>query len=484
MVSMAPPLSQMIAEEIKKQIGDRIIDMAKTYKNGSYKAGRKERFKGFIDLVGNSVIDIAWKNAGQFTMQTANVLYNFDWSKTDKQIEDQIAASHNAMFGVLGGVTATYIARSAGLGAIGSIKNRYPKINLDALADAKEDNLDEIRSSITGALMAMRSTAATQASLTTFMTGRRMLGMSPGADKKNEPWILSEKLDDIVEKQQNPAIRSFLTNFKDQAEDAIFDNIALVGNVLTASYNTHIAAIKAEQGPRRVIQITPDSSDPSVKTFVSGTQSQIIEAVETAQIVNAGMANKNLGTVVAVEASQAVKADRNVKIVTIFYRNGPNGASTLSNGDRADEKRLVLHNVKQNYDVGKLMSVLETVSGGSWLVTAVLSDGHHATIYSSSESEGKRVLRKLVTSACIGDIVKFKVTQPPDDPTARKATGQFKPVRAWFTQHRQVVETKKPNWKGRDGKFYQTKRTSINLLKPITSEMENQTRFPWSTITT
>jgi hypothetical protein len=482
MVSMAPPLSDMIAEGIKKQIGERLIDMAKTYKNGSYKAGRKERFKGFIDLVGNSVIDIVWANAGQWTMQTANVLYNFDWNKSDKAIQDQIEASHNAMFGVLGGVTATYVARSAGLGAIGSIKNKYPKINVDALADAREDNLDEIRASISGALMAMRSNLATNAFLSSYMTGRHLLGNAPNADKKNEPWILSEKLDDIVEKQQNPAIRSYLTSFKDQAEDAIFDNIALMGNVIQSSYNSHLAALKTEQGPNRVIQITPDSSDSSVKTFVSGSQKQIIEAVETAQIINAGMANKNLGNVVAVEAAQAVKADRNKKIVTIFYRNGPNGASTLSNGNRADEKRLVLHNVKETYDVGKLKPVLENIQGGSYLVTAVLSDGHHATVYAATEGEGKSVLRKLVESACVGNIVKFKVTQPPDEVKLKKPTGDFIPVRVWFTSHREVPEAKKPNWVGIDGKWYQTKRTSVNLLKPISSEMESATRYPWVSV--
>ena len=479
MVSMAPPLSTMIADGIKTLIGPRLIDMATTYKNGSYKAGRQQRLKGFIDLVGGSVVDIVWANAGQWTMGAANTLYNFDWNKSDKQIQDQINQSHTAMFGVAGGVSATYLTRSIGIGAIGSIKNRYPTLDLAALADAKEDNLDEVRSSINGALVAMRSNLATNAFLTTYMTGRHILGNTPKAGEKNEPWIISEQLDKIVENQKDPAIKAYLTSFKDQAEDAVFDNIALIGNVITASYNVNLEALKAHSGPERVISIQPDSEDSSVRTFVHGLQRDVINTVETAQLVSANLAHQNMGMVIGTEAARATKADRSKKVITIFYRNGINGASLLPTGERSAEKQIVLHNVKEFFSMSQLRPALENIQGGSYLVTAHLSDDHAVTVYAASESEGKKVIRKLVSAALNSTIIRFNVSEPPEELTLRKPTGIFTPVRAWFVHHREVPKLKIPNWVGRDGKFYQTKKTSVNIKKPTSSEVDAQTRYPW-----
>ena len=479
MVSMAPPLSDMIADGVKTLIGPRLIDMAKTYKNGSYRAGRQQRLKGFMDLVGNSVVDIVWANAGQWTMQSANTLYNFDWNKSDKQIQDQINASHSAMFGVAGGVSATYLARSAGIGAIGSIKNRYPTLDLAALADAKDDNLDEIKSSINGALMAMRSNLATNAFLSTFMTGRHILGNAPKANAKNEPWIISEQLDKIVENQKDPAIKAYLTSFKDQAEDAVFDNIALIGNVITASYNVNLEALRANNGPERVVTYTPNPEDPSVMTFVHGNQRDVINSIETANLTSANLVHQNIGTVVATQAEQSTRADRNKKIITIFYRNGVNGAAMMPNGDRSAEKQIVLHNVKEQFSIKKLMPAIEAIQGGSYLVTAILSDGHHCAVYAISEAEGKKVLKKLIEAACIGTLIRFRTTEPPDELERRKPIGNFIPVRCWFVQHRNVVKEKTPNWVGTDGKFYQTKKTSVNLKKAITDLVDTATRYPW-----
>ncbi|MGL5074792.1 MAG: hypothetical protein ACRDBG_02975, partial [Waterburya sp.] len=75
MVNMVPPVTDLIAESTKQLIGPRLIDMFKTYKNDSYKQGRKQRLKGFGDFLGNAITDIVWSNMGQITMSSVNTLY-------------------------------------------------------------------------------------------------------------------------------------------------------------------------------------------------------------------------------------------------------------------------------------------------------------------------------------------------------------------------------------------------------------------------
>jgi hypothetical protein len=478
-VDLLPLGGNLLAQATKEIVGDRLIDMFATYKKDSYKQGRKERVKNFRKFMNDAVIDIIWSNMGQITMSAANTLYTFDWNKSDAQIQQQIEANNAAITGSLGGLAANYIGRSAGIGIMGSVAMKYPKINLDMLADAKEDNLDEIKTSIQGSILAMRSSLMSTGMISLYGSGRQLLQMAGLVEPGNKPWILSEKLDEIVEQEKNPLIKSAMNRFKDELEDAVFDNIALIGNTLSASYVLNYKANQSTQGIAKVVSYTPDKEEPNNKIFCYGNEANIINAIESARISDGFMQNKDVGQIAAIAIDKALKADRNEKIVTIHYRNGINGASVKPDGKQSDKKEITLSNCKTTLSVKDLLPVLKNFQGGSFTVTAKLSDGHVAVINALSEAEGKSVLRPLVEKFCKGEIVDWSVSQPSDNVNKRLPEGLFVPCYCRFTQHRDRAAKTDKTRVYADGKFYETKTTRVNLRKPISDEIDQQTKFPW-----
>lgn len=458
------PLSpNLLAQATQSIVGTRRIDMFNTFKTNSRDAGRRQRFGNFLGLISGAATDYLFSNFSQIVMGSALQLYMFDWNKTDAQIEEQMKANNLASITSLGRLSADGIVRMAGLGATKKAQHRYPQLDPHALASIEEDQREEIINSLRGSFIALRSNLVNNAFLSTYMSGRHLVTNSTTGPTKSEPWILSDQIQKIAENNKNPEMKAYLTGFIDQAEDAIFDLAFLACNTVQSTYELNRLAVTAAAGPNRVVRFTMDAATPEEFVTLYGSQQNIINAIETARIEGATIANKDIGQVVQVGMDRAIRAERNQRLVTAYFYSGANGATTLPDGKRAQKKEMRIPNLKLSADWDKLKSTLKPFDGGNYKVIAHLNDGHQLTGNFVTEAEGTTYLTNIANTLCEGDIVKFTTIPPNSNPRFRSAPGRFTISTATIRIAKETTDEAKRTTTDANGKWWKVKAFKLTL---------------------
>jgi hypothetical protein len=478
-MDFAPLSPNLLAEATKQIVGERRIDMYQTFKTNSRNAGRQQRFGNFMSFLGNAATDYLFSNFSQIVMGSVLQLYMFDWAQTDEQIQQQMKANELSAISALGRLTADGVVRMAGLGATKMAKHKYPQLDPHALASLEEDQRDEIVQSLRGSFLAMRSTLVNNAFLSTYTSGRQMMGFD--GKKKSEPWILSDQIQKIAENQKTPEMKAYLTGLIDQAEDAIFDIAFLACNTVQSTYELTRLATKAAQGPNRVVKFTMDKDNPEEYTWVYGPQQNVINAIETAKIEGAVIASKDIGQIVQVGLDQALKAQRNERKVTAYFYSGANGASRLPDGKRAAKKEIRIPRVKLSCDWDKLKSVLVPFDGGNFKVICHLNDGHQLHGFFATEAEGKSYLQRIADNLCEGNPVKWTTIEPNSDPKFRLDTGRFTVSSATIRIAKETSDPAKKSLVDANGQYWKVKSIKLPLRKATKPDgIDAKILNPWA----
>jgi hypothetical protein len=469
--------NNLLSQIAKQLIGPRSIDLYQTYRQNSRGMSRSGRLGGFINMLGRGALDYLMSNMTQIVMGSLLTLYQFDWAKTDKEIQDQMKANELAMITSAGRLAADGLIRFTAMGATKLAKHKYPRIDPIALAALEEENQEELVNSLRSFLMASRANLTSNAMLSTYMTGRQMV---MGAQtKKTESFIISDRIEKIAESQKNPQIKAFLTGFIDQAEDVIFDLAYLVCNTVQASYEMNKLAAARGNGPHRIVQLTPDKDDPSTKTILYGTQEEVMTAITTTVTQQAVLKEKDLGQIVQVDMDRAVRAARNERLITAYFYSGNDGASTLPNGKRAQKKVMKISNVKASVGWDKLKAALTPIDGGNYKVIAHLDDGHQLQGFFATEAEGRGYFTNLAT-LCNGDITKWTTIEPNADPKFRLEPARFEVSTATYRIAKKTADPAKKDMIDAAGQMWRVKALRLRMkadTKPegIDLEIDN----PW-----
>lgn len=478
-MDFSPLSNNLLAEATKQIIGERQIDLFKTFKTDSRNAGKKQRLKNFLSWGTNAATDYLFSHFSEIVMGSVLQMYMFDWAQTDEQIQQQMNANNLASISALGRLSADGIVRMTAMGVTKQAKHKYPQLDPHALASLDEENREEIVNALRSSFLAMRSNLVSNSLLSTYMSGRQLLGFD--GKKKSDPWILSDQVEKIAENQKTPEIKAYLTGFINQAEDAIFDIAFLACNTVQSTYELSRLATKAAAGPNRVVKFTMDKDNPEEYTWVYGPQQNVINAIETAKIEGAVIASKDVGQIVQVGLDKALKAQRNERLVTAYFYSGENGATTLPSGKRAQKAELSIPRCKLSVDWDKLKATLTPFDGGNYKVICHLDDGHTLQGFFQTETEGKNYLTKIANDLCEGDIVKFTTIEPNSDVKFRKEPARFSVSRVHYRIAKETTNPEKKQMVDANGKYWRIKRLSLKLRateKPegIDAEILN----PWA----
>jgi hypothetical protein len=452
--------NNLLSEATRQIIGTRNIDLYQTYKTNSRGQSRKKRLGGFLNMLGQGALDYLFSNLTEIVMGSILTLYLFDWNQTDEEIQAQMKANELAMISSAGRLAADGLIRFPVMGATKQAKHRYPRIDPTAIAMLQEENSEELVQSLRSFLMATRANVMSNMALSTFMTGRQM--MMGAQTKKTESFIIADKVEKIAESQKNPQIKAFLQGFVEQAEDVIFDLAYLVCNTISSTYEMNKLAARQSEGPTRLVQFTPDKEVPEVKTLIYGTQAEVMTTITAATTQQAVMAEKDLGQIIQVGLDQALKAERNERLVTAYFYSGVNGATRLPDGKRSTRKVIRIPNVKTSVDWDLLKSTLTPIDGGSYKVIAHLDDGHTLQGFFATESEGRSYLTSL-SNLCKGDIVKWTTIEPNSDPKFRLETARFSISTASFRITRKTSSLAQKDSIDSNGQMWRIKTLKLNL---------------------
>jgi hypothetical protein len=470
----------LASQAIRQIIGTRSIDLYQTYRTNSRGASRGGRLKGFINMLGVGGLDYLMSNLTSIIMGAALTLYNFDWNKTDEEIKKQMETNDLSMITAAGRLAADGLIRFSVMGSVKQAKHRYPRIDPVAIAMLEEENNEELINEIRSFLMAIRGGVASNAMLTTYMSGRQML--FGAKTKKTESFIISDRIEKIAEEQKNPQLKAFLTGFVDQAEDVIFDMAYLVCNTIQATYEMNKLAARQGNGPARVVQLTPDKSEPELKTIIYGAQQEVMTSITNVLTQNAIIDRKDVGQIAQVSIDRAIKADRNERLVTVFYYSGVNGASTLVSGKRAQKKEYTISNVKVSVDWDKLKEILTPIDGGNYKVVAHLDDGHQLQGHFLTEAEGRAYHTKVADALCKGNIVKFTTIEPNSDVKFRVDPARYTVAKAHYRIARKTSNVAKKTMTDSNGQFWRVKTIKLKLRLPDTEKpagIDEMLLNPW-----
>ena len=461
-MDLLPLSNNLLAEATKKIIGERNIDMFKTFKTDSRNAGKKQRFGNFLGMLGNAATDYLFSNFSEIVMGTILQAYMFDFAQSDTAIKEQMEANERSSITALGRLTADGVVRMAAMGVTKQAKHKYPQLDPHALASMDEENREEVVNALRSSFIALRSNLTSNAFLSTYMTGRHLL-TETGGGQKSEPWILSDKIEKIVENEKTPQIKAYLSGFVNQAEDAIFDIAFLACNTVQSTYELNRLAAKSAAGPTRVVKFTPDKDSPEEYTWLYGPQQNIINAIETAKLEGAVIASKDVGQIVQVGLDSALKAERNERLVTAYFYSGVNGATILPTGKRAQKKELKIPRCKLSVDWDKLKATLKPFDGGNYKVICHLDDGHTLQGFFQTEAEGRSYLTNIANTLCEGDVVKFTTIEPSSDPKFKSEPAKFTVSKAQFRIAKITTDVLKKNFVDSNGKYWKVKTLSLKL---------------------
>lgn len=470
--------SSLLSEATRQIIGQRNIDLYQTYRQDSRGLSRRGRLGGFFNMLGAGMLDYVLSNFTSIVMGSLLTLYMFDWASTDEELKKQMEANELAMITAGGRLIADGIVQMAGVGIVKQAKHRYPRISPTALAELEEENREETIAGIRSFLIATRSNLMSNIMLQTFMSGRQMLGMTPTT--KKEPWIAADQVQKIYEEQKNPQLKALLTGVIDQLEDRFFDLAYLVCNTVTASYEMNRLAAKSSQGPSRLVQLTPDKSNPEVKTLIYGNQQDVMTQITAVTTQNAIVDNKDIGQIVQVGLDKAMKAERNERVVTAYFYSGINGATTLPDGQRAQKKEMRIPRLKLSVDWEKLKTTLTPFDGGNYKVICHLNDGHQLAGNFATEAEGRSYLTNIVNTLCEGEIVKFSTIKPSSNPKFRSTPARFTVATATMRIAKKTTDETKKTMVDANAEWWKVKSIRLKLrLAEKPDGIDAQILNPW-----
>ena len=414
--------------------------------------------------------DYLMSNFSSIFMGGLQTIYQFDWARTDKMIWDDIDATNKGFAAQLGRMGASSLFRSTALGMSRKAKMKWPTIDPVVLATMDEENAEEMKATITGAMTAIKSGILRNAMNITYMSGRALLKLSP--KEYTEPWSFAAALENAAEwaEKNIPIVGGFLKGFYEQAEDDFFEIGFLITSGVQSQYAMSKAAIKDSKGKERIIKYYADSTDKTNFTFISGSQDEIKSTISTEMAVSSGLANKDVGMVAMVSLDKSMKASMGLRMITCRYYASENGGSMLPTGKRAPSREMEIKNVKTTVDYEKLKTFLTPIDGGYIKVIAHLSDGHQLMGFFSTEGGGKSYFRAIIENICVGNLVRFQVMPADDNIKKRPHLGKFKISSVTVQIRKETTDETKKKFIDANGKMFRVAIKKFSLksgqLKP------------------
>lgn len=461
------PTNSLQSEILRQAIGERNIDVFSRYQTNNQGLARKQVLANVgRGLLGN-LLDWAIKNIGSYILQSAMTLYTMNWNATDQEIEQQIKANETVIASQLGQLSANTLVYTVGIGMFVKASTKYPVMAGKTALLVAEEGGEEIQASIRSFLLGSRNAIMRSTILTTYLTGRRLL---IGAQtQKKDPWSASDALDKLIENNRDANVRAYWNAFKDQTEDAILDFGYIVNYGFLEAYELMKAQRKAVLGKNRIVELTPDITKENETVYVYGRTQQIIPQISGLIASSRMIDNKDIGEFVGMPIKDLHIADDQTRILKIYYRNTPNGASKLVKDGRtvrATKVEMKIGNIKPSLTWNEVKSAVENYQRGNIIVTAILSNKRQVQIYCANAADGKSIIRKMVALTDL-EIIKFSESeQDPTNIASKKEVEMMYPAIAHFEVRRPTAVESEIKFRDLKGQGYRIEKTKARFAAP------------------
>jgi hypothetical protein len=169
-------------------------------------------------------------------------LLNFNWQATDKQLDDQVTAAQNALWGVAGSSFGQILGTALCGIAPGAAVVRVNPAKLAAIKEVNQELYEEIFPAVNTLVMSAVNVVRTKAFVEIYKNTRKWIksnsnfirNFSPfWADlidnwgkEGSKPWTINSAIEEKIEEIKNPGFRNFAENaweeFVDSCTEALF----------------------------------------------------------------------------------------------------------------------------------------------------------------------------------------------------------------------------------------------------------------------
>lgn len=465
--SMLTPIDMgrgnMLSEIGKAAIGDRIVDTLSILTNPNPALGRKARWGLFAQRLGLNLLDWFVSNIGQFILTNALTLYNFNWNATDAEIEAQIKASENMAYNQAGQLAATGLVYSIGIGATAKASVRWPTIWFKTALEVAEEGGEETRAQIRQFLIASRNAMGSALMLSAFLTGRRLI---QGAQTdRREPWIASDQLDKLIEKNPNEKMKQFWEGFKDQTEDALLELGYIINNGMLSNWRMHVEGMKQALGEKHLVKVTPDKE--TQESFIMyGSEEELKPAITTALATSTITQNKDFGQFVGYPIEEYIKAKPHTRQLQIVWEERQQPPYQVIDGGKVRRSKQAVYSIpdaKMGLSWQQIKTAAKAWNWGKFRCTANLTGGRQMQVYGASPAEAEDKLRELLTLST-AEILTLSITEEKDrNAKLKKEQRRLYPAYVTLTVRKETIDPANSDYTDLTGTGYSEKRQRVPL---------------------
>ena len=306
---------------------------------------------------------------------------NFDFNKTDEQLQNELKAHNLTMASALGALTGRSIGKAIAIGGAGIAGVTVPKISSTNLAKrlieaTTEDAKDEILGEVENLFFTVKSLLSNRLLIEGYMKFRGFLKKQPlvvlerffdsataryikntWGEPEAEPLILSEIIEEKIESISNPLVQAFVEEAIEEGYESIIES----GFIIAQELDSALAEfqMRASQ-PVQTITVQTIANEPnSEQIVIEGSNPEVIEGQVQEAITNwRTIQSRDIGNIIARDV-EILRSNPQSRRLEITFKSRPHPPFVNADGSNADTATLTIPNVKQNISFDKLQRTLK-----------------------------------------------------------------------------------------------------------------------------
>lgn len=218
----------------------------------------------------------SWQALWGAAVQAYHYIWNFNWNATDAELDQQIKAAEVALRGAQGSLAGTSLGFAiCGLIPTATIAVFNEPLALHMMAELGEEAAEEISQSLANLVRLQISATARRGFVAVFKNYRSLFrsgargfaqilvyrgiftqeAVDKMDKKRNEPWTLSEAMDDSIDSIKDPGDKAYAENFWDEFEDSCIEAGFIVAGAADSYFAQAKAANQSALGTEHIIEI-------------------------------------------------------------------------------------------------------------------------------------------------------------------------------------------------------------------------------------
>lgn len=459
-------LNSMLARQVSSAIGTRQMSLSNSFFDELV-----DDHGNILDKIwnfGKNVVGFLWKAAIslvkgiQFSAKTIvgwiqrakEVLWNFNWQATDKELQGTMEQYNVQMAAAWGGVVGRGVGWMAAIAVGAGVSLLLPVVGGTALAAAvvsttSSEAVSDLMGEIGAAISTTVGAIATKAVLSGYIAIRRAIraaalkidwrpygflggrigsAIASWGQKPGVSWTFESATEDAIEKIDSLPLQAFVEEALEESWDAFIEGGYVVADVIDSAFETS----RLQTGEARRLVLYPDAENREERVVLYGNsteiQTQALTTLNTHQLIR----NRDIGyfDIPDTDTPLKVPSVRELKIIFYTVKQPP-----WSRGKRHTIK---IANPKEGITYDEIKRATNTLDTGMFYASGRLIGHRGKMVVHGSSADKARSNLDEIAKLCDGQLGNITVGQSiPSAKSSSIQSGSIYPAYAQLSLKKQ-----------------------------------------------